>query len=307
MAKEPSKAFNKLLRSFQKATQRGDIEAEEAIGLQALALASEEMSKEPSADLRLKMEAHEHEFRGEWEDAEKAYQQCIDLAKSENNSMALYKAHEDLAGLYGLLDEREKQWEQTSFALRAARDSDMSILMSMALQSTGTSQLEQGNIDAALLSADEVIQLSTKTFKDDLGAARGHILRAACFAKQGKRAEAESELNEAWPTIAPRSQATTLAGYQSALASWWRTTAQIQLDAGDTQEAVAAMRKSVDFARNIAMALQLEGPYKFNQLAKSLHRYAKFLRDSNDAAGAQQAAEESVAIRQALKLPILTD
>src|SRR5205807_6661587 len=64
-----------LLESYRVAVQRGETEAMEAAALRFMAFACEQSEKDPSADLRLNIQAHEHEAAGDWEKAEAAYRQ----------------------------------------------------------------------------------------------------------------------------------------------------------------------------------------------------------------------------------------
>src|SRR6266849_8256287 len=100
--------FERLLKAFHSAQQRGDFEQAESIGVQCLVFAFEEAERNPSESLRLVQEAHEHEDAARWEQAEAAHRRALALAQAEGNQAIIFKAHDDLRSLYALCGTLDK-------------------------------------------------------------------------------------------------------------------------------------------------------------------------------------------------------
>ena len=142
-----------LLESYRVAVQRGETEAMEAAALRFMAFACEQSEKDPSADLRLNIQAHEHEAAGDWEKAEAAYRQVLALALAEKNAMLIFKAHSDLSGLYAFLGQKQRALEEATSATEAARGANMTPLLTRALENHARCWLDLGKTAAAAASA----------------------------------------------------------------------------------------------------------------------------------------------------------
>ena len=140
MSGDPEEAqdarFEALFDEFHKAVEDGDIEAEERLGAEALALAAEWADQNMSEDLQLKMMASQFEDAAEWEMAEQAILQVLRLAEAcadGAREMGLYKAHDDLRGLYRLLGRNGEALDHARKSVEAARPAEMDVLLGMAL------------------------------------------------------------------------------------------------------------------------------------------------------------------------------
>ena len=93
------------------------------------------------------------------------------------------------------------------------------------------------------------------------------------------------------------------AGVQSALAGMWEVTARLRSAQGNFAGSVEAWRECVELARLVSTLPQLAGPYKFAGLARMLHLYGSALLAVEEVNAAENAFEESRAIRRALRQP----
>lgn len=295
--------MEELLLAYRDATQRGDIPAAESLGLEFLVLASERAAKEPSDDLRLNAEAHCHEEYADWPKAEAAYRQALELAVAQKNHGLEFKAHDDLSSLYGLLGDSRRALEETQAALQAARRTGIGPLLTMALESRARSLLEAGDASAALAAANEIVEVCGDDKMYDLQRARGLVIRARSAVELKDVASAEADQAVAMQILAPRSDAAMFAGVQSGLAGWWEVTSRIRSIHQDHRGAAEALSKAVEFRRHVSQLPQLEGPYKFNALAETLHRYARAALAAGDGDTAVHAFVESRSIKHSIGLP----
>jgi len=293
-----------LMEAFQQASREGNPAEVERLSTELMRRLSEEAAEEPDEDLRLKLEAHEHESRAEWDNAEACYRRGLELAEAAGEECALFKAHYDLSSLYHLLDRHEESLERARSAVEIARTTDLIPLLAMGLESLATSLIQSGDLPGALSAAEEVVTLSGSDPAFRLHRARGLVLCARSRAEAEPKT-AEKHLKAAWELLSPYSESTLLAGYQSALASWWEATSRIRRTRGDLAGAAEAMGRTVQFRRTVSQAPQLAGPYKYNTLAVALHRYRAALLAAGDEVGATEARLEARRIRLGIGLPEL--
>src|SRR5664279_3796496 len=116
--------FDRLLKAFHSAQERGDFEQAESFGLQCLVFASEEAERNPSESLRLVQEAHEHENAARWVQAEGAHRRALALAQAEGNKAMIFKAHDNLRSLYAICGTADQALQEAKAALEAARKTD---------------------------------------------------------------------------------------------------------------------------------------------------------------------------------------
>lgn len=300
--------FEELFEAYRDAVEQGDVEAQESIGAECLMLASEHAEICESENLRLTLEAREHEEAARWPEAEAAHRRALALAETENDDWAAYKAHADLSALYDLLGQGAKALEEAQAAVEAARKVDLNILLSMALNLLARSLLSANDPRGALGVAEESVRVCGDDRMYDLPRARALVLRARCTIEVAAVggdgiASALADLDRAWDLLAPVSQVPLFAGVQSMLAGWWEVTAQLRKIECDDPAAAHARGKAVEFRRRVSEAPQCEGPYLFNQLAEALHQHGLALLATGDSDGAASASAESRAIRQRLGLP----
>ncbi len=303
---DPDQATNEalpILDSYREALERGDNEAMENAAVQLMALACEQLEKEPSPELLLKMEAHEYENAGDWLKAEMAHRRALDLAQAQNNAALICKGHCDLSGLFAFLDQKQQALEEADFAVEAAKRANIPALLAMALESQARRRLQLGRSRQALEAANEILGVLDEGKTADTMRARAFVLRARCHAELRDGTAAHADLDSAWLLLNPRAGIAMFAGVQSALATWWEVTALLQSDEGDFKGAAEAWRTAVEYSRQVSQLPHVEGPYKFAPVARNLHHLGQALESLNDRAGATEAFRESREIQARIGLP----
>lgn len=298
--------FEALFDAFHKAVEEGDVEAEERLGVEALALAGVWAETNMSEDLQLKMLASQFEDEGKWSEAEAARKRVLRIAEADESlarDSMIYKAHDELRGLYQFLGRKELALEHARTAVVAARRADMKILLGMALYPLIWAEAAVNNEEAALEIADEMVALSENDRSLELIRAQALVARAGCFVRSGNLEAAERDLDAACPILTPKSGATLLAGVQSCLAVWWDQKAAVEQARGNSDAATQALGSAVAFRRNVAMAPQLAGPYARVRLARTLGRYAEALQSGGQSDAAHQARSESDEMLKGINLP----
>jgi tetratricopeptide (TPR) repeat protein len=298
--------FERLVKAFHSAQERGDSEQAEAIGVQCLAFASEEAEKNPSESLRLVQEADEHEDAARWEQAEGAHRRALALAQAEGNEAMIFKAHDDLRSLYAICGTADKALQEAQAALAAARKTDLAPVLAMALGGLFQCHLMKDDMTSAAATAEEAVQITPAETMYDGQRARALLMRARCRVEQGQVSPAEEDLEVAWRLLAPQAQATMLAGVQGSLAFWWEITARIRSRSEDHAAAAKAMGQAVEFRRTVSQLPQLAGPHKHHALAKALQEYSVALLAAGEVEAATAAFNESRKIQQRIGTAIPT-
>jgi tetratricopeptide (TPR) repeat protein len=128
-------AMLELLQRARRAIDAGlTSDAEEATG-ELFSKVEQWAAENPSADWADRTEAAQCEMLGDWNGAEAAYQRILELAIRETSACSLFKAHQDLAGVYFVVGRLSQALEHSRLATSAARKSDLPILLLMALRS----------------------------------------------------------------------------------------------------------------------------------------------------------------------------
>src|SRR5690606_27690467 len=86
----------------------------------------------PSDDLLFAIEAKECEDTGDWEGALSAYVVALTHAEQSDLPWSIWKAHEDLVGLYLLLDRKDDALRHQRLATATARRDDSIVVLRMA-------------------------------------------------------------------------------------------------------------------------------------------------------------------------------
>lgn len=64
-------------------------------------------ARNPSEELRLRLEAAEHANAARWDQAEAAHRRALALAETEGHHGKMFKAHSDLGSLHQILGMRD--------------------------------------------------------------------------------------------------------------------------------------------------------------------------------------------------------
>lgn len=293
--------FLRVLESLHEAQERDDIEEVESLGMRLLLLAAEAPPPQ-SESMRLNGEAHEHEAAGRWDEAEVSYRAAIAAAQAENNPTMQFKYQDNLSRLHIMRGNLQEALRESQAALSAARESEISPLIILALEDLGRCYSFLDDWPAATAIAEEMLQTIPDEKMYEMQRARAHTFRARCHVQNGAADHAREDLAVAEPLLFPHAESQMLAGYQSGLAYWWEVSARVRVLEGDSAGAVEAMERSLGFARTVAMLPQLDGPGRLFGLARTLERYAEFLKANGQEEEAEQALEESRGIKRQLGL-----
>jgi tetratricopeptide (TPR) repeat protein len=299
-AENQTPEFHRLLKSFQEARDRDDVKAAESLAVQCLAFVAQKQALNPSESHRLVQEAIEHEDAARWEQAEAARRRVLALAETEGIQAIICKAHMDLSNLFTLCGLTDRALQEAGAAVEAARKSELVTLLVTALADLSRCCLAKGDVASAAAAADEAVQTTPAEKMQNMQRARALLARARCRTEQGQVAEAESDLDVAWSLLEPLAEASMFAGVQGSLASWWEITARIRVQSKDLAGAAEAWGKAVELRRAVSHLPQLEGPYKYFSLAKTLHQYSHALSAAGGVQEAVRAFDESSSIHEKL-------
>ncbi|HVK03526.1 MAG TPA: hypothetical protein VM490_08630 [Armatimonadaceae bacterium] len=288
--------FVELLEEMEKAAASGDAEAQDALGMAAMAHAMAAMEHyEPTEADRLSEQASECLRGGDSAGAEVALRRLIEIA---DQPMQEFRALSRLASLYGDAGRGEEALQAAIAAENAARRSEMSVLMMSALQQHADHRARGGDREGArALLAEALTVIDGEPL---LERSRGVVLlqMARLRFDSGDSAGAERLLEEAWPTLAQYQTSMMMAQFVSALATWWALTARIRAARGEYADAVVASREAVAYRRRVAAMPQFEGDSRPRAaLAAAVEAHADVLAQAGDAAGADAARDEAVVLR----------
>jgi tetratricopeptide (TPR) repeat protein len=294
--------FIAIIQEYTEAVNGRNIEEQEAVMLKVFQHLSDNQDDEPDPWLQALAEAHRCEAAFDWPRAEEAFKRAVEVSADQpalrSKALSHLSAFYDLIGLDVLSDEAQEESNQV------ARRSEMPVLHHVALMSEARIHLKAKNLDSAFAALAEASAGLQKGPRHDLQRAHTAILRAQCHLEDGAFDKAEADLSSVRGELETHSEAFLLAGWQSALASYWATTARLREQRGDLPGGVCAWREVVERRQIIASCPQLEGPYKYNWLARSLQCLGKALRQVEDDE-ATEMFEESSSIRRAIGLPAL--
>jgi hypothetical protein len=91
------------------------------------------------------------------------------------------------------------------------------------------------------------------------------------------------------------------------MARYWGIRSRMFERDGNLKDAGAAMWETIQLRRAISQAPQMNGPYKFEPLAKALRDYARLCREAGHEDEADAAKADSDEIRRLIHLPPLED
>ncbi|BCM92676.1 hypothetical protein IAD21_04558 [Abditibacteriota bacterium] len=290
-----------LFKNFADAVNDEDIEAQEEAMLQVWQHIAEKQDEEPSSWLKAMQEAHQCEAAFDWMGAEESYKRAIDAEKDK--PMLVARAQGQLASLYGLVGLEALALQAMQAATQATREADMAFMTSLQLQGEARFYLKAKESTRAWVFINEAFDLLEDGPMHHLERAYALVLRAECYSQQEETKKAEADLEYAWKLLEPHAGTFFAAGWQNGLSQWWAAKAQLHLRAQPPEwsESVACWREVVERRRIISGLPQLEGPYKYNGLAKSLNELGKALHQIGDDSAAECFAE-SRSIRHSIGL-----
>lgn len=296
-----------LWEAYQAALQKGEPRAIEATSTALFAHAAKNETIETAEGALCRQEAHRYEAVWEWDKAEAAFRHCVVLAHQKNDGGMVFKTNLELCGFYRFTGQTEQALKAAEEALALAQNSTMAPLIGIALEYRAFCLLEQKNTLRALQTAEALVQTlfasSPVHEPSDAQKGRALILRADCLTELNLLERAEQDLAIALPLLERLSGVASMAGVQKGLAHWWGVTARGAYLRLDFKGSADAWRTAVQYRRVVSQAEQLEGPYKFAALSRSLRKMGEALLLIGDTNGSSQALNESHDIQAVIKQP----
>jgi tetratricopeptide (TPR) repeat protein len=243
-------AFSKLLEQFQEAVVTGRFSEADQTLQNVLEGVEDWCDEDQSPSLALTNVGSECEARGDWRGAELAYRQVLTLTDLE--PMSKFQAHRNLAGLYRLLDRHNEALVECRQAVIAARESDTTVLLAVALETLARDLQKAGLVDEAQVQLAEALEV----IGEDQMCCHiiGSILteQGRCAIAKRQLPTANEKLSQAYKLLEPQSAMTFAAGVQQDMAHWWVATAELRSAQNQSYEAVAAWEQAVSFSRHVA-------------------------------------------------------
>jgi len=296
--------FGEILKQFQDANENDDADA----SAEAIGRVWEHLRDSPRTDspwLAALGRAHECEARFDWKGAKVAYREAVVAGRADNLALQA-KALGSLCALFNLLDEPDRALEVAVEAVAVARKVEKPWMRAHALKSALPSEsvlrMRRGELEVARELLREEFELLREDEKMSEALVPGALVRRALLNIKSEDFEAaQLDLNEAWPLLQARREWTFMTTYQAGFANWWTAKALLCAAQNDCDGEIEARREAVEFRFVVAQAPQLEGPFKWNSLAKAWFDLAMALRPV-DFAGSEEALDQSDMLRRNIGL-----
>lgn len=288
--------------------QRGRIAIEAGLSIDAEETAEEIFDiigergqRNPPPDWELTVLASECESRGDWQGAERAYQKILELAQEDH---ALYKAHQNLAALYLLVKRDAMAIDHRRLATAAARRSELSILLLMALREESWSRLHCGQVEEAKILVSEAFAVLDQNPDKNYGRSliSSLILRAACEVADHQFSDAQADLDSAQELLQPMAQVKIAAGIQAESSRWWATLGRLRIARHEFAEAVQAWQEAVALSKHVHSLPQCSDVYTASGVAHMLNGLAEAFAMAGRIQEAQDTAAERTSLLQLLGL-----
>jgi tetratricopeptide (TPR) repeat protein len=253
-------------------------------------------------NLLLKIEAADCEDRGDWDGAISAYQKILEIAVASSSPFAIWKARDDLAGLYFLLGDHDSAIREQHLATAAMRRDDSELEMRMALISEATLLLRIDRFSDAFSRVAEGLAIQDTTVDDKLGRTRLMVLNASCLAAAGHLDDARAVLRDSWPYLNEASQMAEAGGVHATVCSWWWAEADCSESSKDLPGNVHALRQALAAAPYVAQLSHCDSVYTKAKVVRVREQLAESLSQCGQLDEARSLRKESQSARVALKL-----
>ncbi|MCL4178404.1 MAG: hypothetical protein KJ072_11770 [Verrucomicrobia bacterium] len=281
--------FKSLIEQFAKAKLAGDDSEAFSKSLEALALAAEELERNPTRDMQLMKEAADREARADWDGAERIRQEILALRETEENEGCLAKAHLDLSELFQLRGRLDAAWESALEASAAARQFGSSMFTALMLDNEAKCALRRGDVCGATRAMDEAFAgLESSPLTRGMRA-RLWASRARCQSAKQNWQDAEAALDHTRRLMDEERSPTCCPGPMATEAAYSEVQAVILAARGDANGAVKAWQEAVANRRALAEVMRPRNPRAAMALAKALES----LGDALAAIGRVQDARSS--------------
>jgi tetratricopeptide (TPR) repeat protein len=299
----PDDEFVQLVQRFQDAVQAGRVDEADALSLNLMGLAAQHAMAHPTPEMEIQAEAQRCEAAADWQGAENAYRKLLDRADSSGEAMQRYNGLSALCGLNQLLGRSAVALEKAETATAAARATELTTLLAMALEQQARCALRLGRVSEAAAALDEALRSMGQEKMYDVQRGRCLVHRAECALGSDDLGGADASLEAAHRCLEPQSRMEWAAGVHAGVARWWAVKARLLSAQGDVSGAANAWAKAVAGRRHVAELPHAGGVYTQNALAEALAEQGRFLLTTGRAPEAEEALAETRSIRERLGLP----
>ncbi len=287
--------FARLLEEASAADPH-DLQAQEALGMALLASAGEWAEAQVSTPYTILHDTFlEVRARGDWGAAEDACRRLLTLADVDTQPCKIWG---DLAGVLTQQGRWEEAYQAIQAATEAARASDVTPLITTALETEATWAESRQEYSHAQTCLEEALQrLACAEYKQDWLRAGFLVQRARLRLREGALEQAAQDLETAEPELQPYANSMMLTGPLSRLESWWDVTAQLRLAQEDHSGAHTAAEEALWIARRIAEFPHLDLYDRRLGLHRALKQFAELQDSLGDTKAAEAAQQEASAIK----------
>jgi tetratricopeptide (TPR) repeat protein len=294
--------LERLVQRFKDSLESGRVDETQATVAELLARMATYNASAPSPEQKLLDEVVGLEATGDWAGAEAIYHRLAELARTDNNDLALSRAYQGLAGLLALLDRQDAALEAVRSWLEAARRADIAPLLYSALEAVARCNLRLGRLGEALAAVEEILGRISNEAMYDLQRGRAFTLRAECYCRAREPGRAADDLETARPFLERFAAMACAAGAQASVVHWWAIRAKVNEQRGDGAGAMAAWEEAVALCRRVHEMPHVSSPYTQNALARYLDDFGRTLGALGQRERAEEMLAESRALRQELGL-----
>lgn len=299
--------FTKAIEAYSQAASAGQTEQAEAAAFEALCLASEEAERNPSPELLLAEQARACEDRGGWAEAETIYRKILALAEVSNEATRskygrIHKTQLDLGGLFPLRGDFAKAQECAAAATADARLTELSPVLTSALERDAYCALRLNDLPGALAAATEAVRIVEPGALSDSLRARAWVARACCHVAAGNYDLAEQDLVSSQPQFFENPIPDLYAGVHSGAAGWWEVRANLFERRGNWPAASEAWTRAVECRRHVASLPHVQGPHTLAALARTLLRLGPAMWEAGEVKAAERGLAEGSNIWRELGL-----
>jgi tetratricopeptide (TPR) repeat protein len=290
-------SFKELLAQFAEAKLGGNDHAADLKAMEAFALVTAEVARNPSPDLLLMAKADELESQADWEGAERVRREVLSLKQAHGNHGEIAKAHADLGRLFQFRGRLDEAWESALAATSSARRFGLDFLTAMMLEHEAGCALLRNDGDRALQALNEALENLEETRLTESMRSRCWVLRARCLVTKREWDAAEAALNQARALMGGDASASVLLAPIAIRAACFEVQAAIYGGRGMQEKAIEAWREAVAARRLISGLAEPLSPYRAWAVARALEGLSRALVESGRADEAQRHQNEAAALR----------
>jgi tetratricopeptide (TPR) repeat protein len=295
------KRFEQTITSYAEAAEAGNAEKAQRVAMEALIMAAEEATRNPTPSLLLKQEAADCETKGDWAGAEEAYRKVLALEESTGNFGLIAKAHMDLSKTLRMVGRLAEARQFAENATECARKAQCFPVLVMALEHLVSCAEEKGDTETAIAAASEMVQVIEPRRLYDSMRARALVHRARCRIAKNDLENASADLASSWEFLNSPSVSSKMIGPNGTRAGWWEVKSRVLESQGALKDAQEAMAEAIEIRRQ----MQCWSSARF-ALAGALERLGDLAKQSSDFVASEKAIAEARSIREDLRLPAAT-